>query len=523
MVNKGFINIVLLVVLLVGCAPQVTPTPEPVSFSVLYNNRSSTPFSPDWRILQEYKSRQNVTLDVRLGDDADYAKAIVQALESTDIPDIILKVYPKSIEEYANSGVLLAFSDYESIMPNFTAYIKDNNLQAELDKLRLSNGKYYILPGYQRKIQVQQWIYRKDIFDANQMSAPATYDELFNDLLILKQKYPDSTPITATYGGAHLLAMLGAGYGIPAGWAGTQYYNSTQDHWQYAPATENYRAMYTFLNRLYAAGLLDPASFTQTDADFYAKLQDGRAFVTVTWITSGFANWNDQLKANGYPNAEWAALPVPASTIGLRALPAVDPFRKGLVVPASVVNKPYFERLIKFLDWAVYSEEGQTLTTWGVEGLTYENTANGKAYLPDIKTPRNPNGTVDISATYGFNCMFNNVENQEFEDYKKPPEIVAFLNRSLNANETLPLPPQLKLDAQSIEAIRVINDSLAQFVTDASTKFILGETDITPAGMPTCWNYRTEAIKPWSKSGMMPGRHKINNKNLSENDRRTTF
>lgn len=478
MFQKKLVTVMLLILFLLGCTSRIPQKTGPVAFSVLYNDRKATPFQENWRIFEEYKTRQNVVLNVRLGDDSDYEKAVVQALESEDIPDIILKVWPQSIESYANAGILLPFSDYEALIPNFMAYIKDHNLQGELDKLRLKNGKYYILPGYQRKIQVQQWIYRRDVFEKNNLAAPKTYEELFNSLVTLKKIYPDSTPITATWGGAHLFAMMGAGYGIPAGWAGTSYYNSAENDWQFSPATENYKALYTFLNRCYKAGILDPAIFTQSDEDFYNKLGDGRALVTVTWITSGFAPWNEKLRENGFPDGEWAPLPVPESTIGIKALPPVDPFRKGLVVPARVVNEPYFKDLLKFLDWAVYSEEGRTLTTWGIEGLTYENTPNGKIYLPNIKTPKNAEGTLEISKEYGFDSLFNLTENEEFEDYKKPAEIVTFLENSLKAKDAAEISPQLKLDTPSIEAIRLINEKINPYVADSGTKFITGELDI---------------------------------------------
>ena len=476
--KKVWISLLFLTISLMGCTPQVPSPADSIVFSVLYNDREATPFQQNWRILEEYENRQNIVLDVRLGDDADYEKAVIQALESGDIPDIILKVWPNTIESYANDGVLLPFSDYENLMPNFMAYIEANNLQGELDKLRIANGKYYILPGYQRQIQVQQWIYRQDVFDENNIELPKTYGELFDALVLLKGKYPDSTPITTLWGGAHLLSMMGAGYGIPAGWAGTSYYNESEDVWQYAPATENYHAMLAFLNRCYEADILDPAFFTQSDDDFYTKLQDGHALVTVTWITSGFDNWNTKLKENGIPDGKWAPLPVPESTIGIRALPPVDPFRKGLVVPSRVVNEPYFEDLLKFLDWAVYSDEGRTLTTWGVEGLTYENTPDGKVYLSNIITPKNADGAIDISKEYGFDLLFNITENKEFEDYKKPPEIVAFLENSLSAKDTAELSPQLRLDAQPIEAIRIINEKISPYATDSTTKVISGELDI---------------------------------------------
>lgn len=476
--QKKLINTMLIIVFLVGCAPQVAPNTDPLVFSVLYNDNKSAPFKEDWQILQTYKERRNVVLDVKLGDNADYEKAIIGTLESGDIPDIILKVWPDTIESYANAGVLLPFSDYEALMPNFTAYIKTHGLQNDLNKLRLNNGKYYILPGYQRKIQVQQWIYRQDIFEKHNLDAPKTYDDLFDLLVKLKEIYPDSTPISASWGGAHLFAMMGAGYGIPAGWAGTRFYNPNEDRWQFAPATENYKALYTFLNRCYEAGILDPAIFNQSESDFYDKIGDGRAFVTVTWITSGFAPWDEKLHKNGFPNGKWAPLPVPESTIGTKALPPVDPFRKGLVVPSRVVNEPYFKELLGFLDWAVYSEEGQTLTTWGIEGLTYENTPTGKTYLPDIKTPKNITGTIELSKEYGFDMLFNLNENEEFEDYKKPAEIVTFLESSLAAGDTAEISPPLKLDAQSIEAARLIDEKITPYAADASIGFITGELDI---------------------------------------------
>ncbi len=476
-----FIKIILLlsaIMLLFGCNNMEFTDSTPVTFSVLLNDAEDTPFQENWAILQKYNELQNVTFDIRLGDNKTYGEILQQTLESDDIPDIVLKCWPEQIENYAAAGILLPFSDYEAQMPYFMAYIKEHNLQSELDKLRLKNGKYYILPGFQREIQVQQWIYRKDAFTENNLPMPTTYNELFNSLLKLKEIYPDSTPITATWGGAHLLAMMGAGYGIPAGWAGKNYYNFTDDQWQYAPATENYRELYRFLNRCYEAGILDPAIFTQSESEFTKKLENGSAFVTVTWITSGFMTWNEKLKENNLPNGEWTALPVPVSTIGIKALPAVDQFRKGLVVPSRVINEPYFKKLLAFLDWAVYSEEGMTLTTWGEEGITYKKTAMGKEFLANVKTPKNPSGTVNISKEYGYNLLFNLNEDAAFEDYKKPVEIVEFLTVSQNAHETAKISPRLKINSQESEAIRILNEQLDPYVTEASQRFITGELSI---------------------------------------------
>jgi len=199
------VGILLTVLLPMGIVEGSSAT-EPLVFSVLYNEEAATPFQEDWLILDEYAKRQDVVLDVRLASNEDYEHAIIRAIESGNIPDIVLKVWPDTIESYATTGILLAFSDYEHLMPHFEAFIEEHDLGSELDRLRLENGKYYILPGYRRTTQVQQWIYRRDLFETHDLGVPDTYEELFACLVFLKDIYPDATPITACWGGAHLLA-----------------------------------------------------------------------------------------------------------------------------------------------------------------------------------------------------------------------------------------------------------------------------------------------------------------------------
>lgn len=278
MKRKIILTILCLLVILVfsACSFQNNKQNSPITISVLFNNREAMPYNEDWRILEEYQKSKNATLDIRLGKDDDYETAITQHINSDDPPDIILKCWPDTILDYANKGMILPISDYEELMPYYRAYIDKYNLKDEINNLRLENGKYYILPGYKRETQVQQWIYREDIFENNNIEQPKTYDELFDALVILKDKYPDSTPITASWGGAHLFAMIGANYGIPSGWAGNKYYSIEQDKWLFAPATDNYKQMFMFLNKCYSAGLLDPAFLTKAMKISLKKYKMGR-------------------------------------------------------------------------------------------------------------------------------------------------------------------------------------------------------------------------------------------------------
>jgi len=448
-----------------------------VEFTVLYNEKEELPFRSDWTILEEYKNIKNVSLKIFTGDDSSYIDSVEEYITSPNPPDIILKCYPGEITNYINSGLVLPISDYIEKMPHFQKYMTENNLWDLVDDLRLSNGKFYILPGFQRQTQVQQWIYRADVFRDNGLEVPETYNDLYESLKFLKNKYPEGSNISASWGGAHLFAMMGAGYGINAGWAGFQSFDSKSNTWFFTPASENYREMLTYLNKCYDAGILDPDIFTQTNEEFISKLLNNKSFVTVTWISSGFDNWNKTLETNGFPGAEWAPLAVPESTIGISALPAVNQFRKGLVISASAAEKNYFDELLSFIDWAVYSDEGMTLTTWGIEGFTYEEDSSGKSYLPFVEFPGNENGSINITAEYGFNTLFDLNENNEFADSKKPDYIVDFLEASIARGDINgPLPSLLLTDNES-EVTHIIIDNMSNYLNESTIDFITGDLD----------------------------------------------
>ena len=87
-----------MILLMISACTVAPQSDQPVSFSMLYNNNEDVPLQEDWLILQEYMNRKNVVFDVSLGDDADYNNTLNQTLESGNIPDIVLKVYPNTLD-----------------------------------------------------------------------------------------------------------------------------------------------------------------------------------------------------------------------------------------------------------------------------------------------------------------------------------------------------------------------------------------------------------------------------------------
>jgi hypothetical protein len=84
------VHILLAMVLLLsiaGCGAPTEPA-QPTRFSVLYNQKEAQPFQEDWLILQEYKKRKNVIMDVLPGDDADYDTVIRHTFETGKCPTL---------------------------------------------------------------------------------------------------------------------------------------------------------------------------------------------------------------------------------------------------------------------------------------------------------------------------------------------------------------------------------------------------------------------------------------------------
>jgi putative aldouronate transport system substrate-binding protein len=233
--------------------------------------------------------------------------------------------------------------------------------------------------------------------------------------------------------------------------------------------------MLQYLNRCYEANLLDPEMFTQSNDEFTNKLTEGSVFVSVSWITSGFDNWNEILEENGHNNGTWYPLNVPESTIGISKLPPVSVFKKGLIIPNSIIENNDFEETLKFLDWAIYSKEGIELTYWGVEGLTFERGDNGNVLLDNIKSPKNIDGNIDLSVDYGFNMFFNMNESRSYEDYKKPDYIVDFLNTSFQNQDTQEETPDLILSTNEMIIVEKISGELVIIANEYTEKFIKGE------------------------------------------------
>jgi putative aldouronate transport system substrate-binding protein len=166
----------------------------------------------------------------------------------------------------------------------------------------------------------------------------------------------------------------------------------------------------------------------------------------------------------------------PESTLGTRMVPPADRFNVGTVLPSRVAGESYFERLLEFLDWVYYSEEGMVLSNWGLEGVTYEVVDGKKQLLPHIEHWRNPDGDTSL-LSYGVRMFYLN-EEPEWVAYKSPEGMTEFLKQVADRGYIAPLQPALALDPATQEFVKITQAPLNDYVNTAQLQFIYGELDI---------------------------------------------
>lgn len=366
---------------------------EPVTYTMFWSDHELYPVKDTWEIFDKITELTNVTLDYSDYTSArtDYDEKTRLMINSGQSAYIIPKTYNET--PFVDGGAVIAVSDWTQYMPNYTAFVEKYNLEPELDTIRKADGKYYRLPGLkERAEQDYTLVVRNDIFEAAgynvaELEKDWTWEDLHEVLVGVKaymvkegmcsegdyiwsERWPGDDG-----SGGNLVKLMGASYGVPAGWAiadGMQY-DSEKDEWFFAPTSDQYKEFVTMLNKFIASGILDPESFTQTDDQACQKFYRGETVilgVNKSVYTDYIANLESLL---GQGNFDLYITVYPKGNTDYGA--ENSRLENGVMIATKALEElgeEDFIKMIRFVDWLFYSDEAYDLTKWGVEGETYE-------------------------------------------------------------------------------------------------------------------------------------------------------
>ncbi len=468
---------------------------EPVTYSMMFSDHENYPLKEDWRIWSAIEERTNVTFDLTTVARTDYNDKVSAMVNSGSAPYIIPKIYDSSA--YEDSGQVVAISDYVQYMPNYMKQVEEWGMEDDLRTIMASDGKYYRLPGMWEEVAGgYSVIIRKDVFEAAgvDLSNEASWTwEDFYDAMVQVKEYTGSDYVWSDqfqFGCAmNLMANV---YGVTAGnssdggdWGlkdGTKF-DSENDEFYFADTTDAYKEFLTYCNKLVADEILDPETFTQESAQAKAKFFSGETYV----LSANYQILSDIIANNQMQDedAELYFLTTPSGPAGnLKVSSANGRLENGIMISTNALKElgeEEFIKMLRFIDWLWYSDEGHELTQWGVEGETYTKDDDGNIVLnSDIYfNGFNVGAEKKLNVDYGFGGGVFAYGGNVAIQLSKFTEGEKEWNERINANKVnQELAPPVLADEFEKEDLNLIKVPLMDYVNTAALEFITGKRDI---------------------------------------------
>lgn len=463
---------------------------EPTTFSFMYRDHPNYPVKDDWEIFKALSANQNVTFERTEIPLADWDTKRALKIGAGDFPDITSVVYPGQETQFVASGALLPVSDYLDEMPNFSDKVEKWGLAGELDGLRQSDGKFYLLPGLRENPDVQYTVCPNDDLwaKAGITEDPKTWDEFAAALKKVKEANPeikyafsDRWNTSDNWGplGA-LMSTLAPNFNTVSGWGySSATFNAVDGKFELTATSEGTKELVTYLSSLVADGLLDP-EITQDDDTANAKFLNGES-ATISCNTQTITN-DIRVKAQeAGKTINTHLMVIPGGPAG--NVIAGSRLAQGVVLNADVAEKPYFKALLQFVDWLYFSDEGIEFAVWGDEN-TYSTDASGKRILhADINgNNQNPDATKKLQADFGFyNGAFlaGNGAIGELVQSTMSEEIATWTEAVISGSELRPVNPPTPMDADTREVLALTETQVSDAAKTAIAEFISGKRALT--------------------------------------------
>ena len=506
---------------------------EPVTYTISFSDASWYAMQPEWQsegIFKKIEDLTNVHLDITSYDSGDYNQKINLAINSGAATYIIPKVY--SEDQYVAGGGVVAVSDYVQYMPNYSAFVKNYDMEPDLETIKQSDGKYYRLPGlHQAALQDYTIMVRDDIFaaagyDVRELEKDWTWESL-HDVLVNVKKYMVAQGMCSEKDyiwsdlwcgesgkgtGGNLLKLMGASYGVLSGWAiegsnGGIKYDWNKKEFYSSSISDDFKKMVTVANSFIKDGILDPETFTQSDDTANNKFYNGKTVIKstnrssmandITGIENILGKGNCSVYVTAYPSGTNKNL---AETSRLEC--GVMLSQKAL----DELGEEEFVKMVRFVDWLFYSKEAYSLCKWGPEGETWHYVdVDGKKIkqlLPGFKCGglgiSGSEDDVDIRLKWGYaggNYFYGHSTAESTDNFT--PDVQDLYARYGKYKTVAKVDPKAKPTEDEREQLNLWAVPLIDNINVWTLNFIVGQKDINKdwdAYVSSCKNLKVDDI-----------------------------
>ncbi|WP_211748425.1 extracellular solute-binding protein [Paenibacillus sp. Marseille-Q4541] len=291
-------------------------------------------------------------------------------LASGDYPDM-LTLSPNMTGKYRDADALIPLED---LIDEYGPNIK-KRFGKYYDLLRDEDGHIYSLYGINLSQEppasaAASFIIQYDVLKESGYPEVKTFDQLFDIIEAYYKKHPTiegqpTIPFSGYWGGYTFTNPVIAAAGLPdQGWSIVDENNNVRFGLTEPFAKEYYK----FLNRLQKAGMLDKNIFGKGEENL-SKIAQGR--VLAEFMPGWLLNTPEKsIVAAGLTERQYAKFPIliDENTVDQSFMMAITNSSSNWAITNTAKNP---ERIVQMIDF-LFSDEGQLLINWGVEGLQYE-------------------------------------------------------------------------------------------------------------------------------------------------------
>lgn len=373
---------------------------KPITVSLFLQDRPEAAINNDLPIIKEITKKTNVSFNFIPGpvQDDQFREKFNVIIASGDIPDVMVnnnipemfKVAERGIFEQLDTLIDANAPNLKKLMAANPNYIKD---------IRLNNGKNYFLPFLGAVKTFKVFMLRQDWLEKLNIKSPETLDDWYTMLKAFKEKDPngngkqDEIPFSTRNSKKGILTFMEA-YGL-SGFEDKEQFFIEDNKVKFAYTDPRFKQALTYLNKLYKEGLIDAEYPTNNLQVWQSRFANELSGATVDVFVRIDALENATKPAN--PKANMIAVAPPKGPTGIQMTTSQQMPVRG--VTAISAKSKYKTELVKLFDY-FYSEEGNLLSNFGVEGDTF-TMVNGQPKYTD-KIVKDTNGRTALQMLYAM-------------------------------------------------------------------------------------------------------------------------
>lgn len=440
-------------------------------------------------VWQELAERTNVTVDATLVNAQEGQtkfSLMVASGDYTDWMDSVSSNYTTGLAGAIDDDVILdlthiiseSMPNYASILFSEEVYVKG----ATLDDGRM--GQVYALTPVSEDECTSGPVIRQDWLDALNLDTPVTYDDLHDVLTAFQENYGASMWIP--YTGSPMGNYLGAGFGISTTYMthlrGREPFYQVDGEIRFGPIEDEYYDYLELMAQWYQEGLIWPdfTSYTEKfDGPPADKVLDGSFGV---WFgnTTDWQTWTEQASDPNFHCVAFADVVMKEGDVN-HIRNYNEPITNGGIAISTQCLDEKLDAAIYLLDY-FFSEEGSFLTTFGVEGVTYELDDQGHPQYTELIT-NNPDGLQQSQALviYGGSTVSTAYQHPD-ADYlldTNTDDQNAASDIWKTSDAAYDIPDLCTISSQDNEHYSNVMADIGTYISEWSLKVITGQTQLT--------------------------------------------